>query len=209
MKIAVGGMIGSGKSTLADSIGSALGLPVMQEYEDGDEVFNTLLGWLYEGKPNTEILLQIYFIHAHWLNQKKFGSDFVVDRDIIEHWIFAYNNLKKHPEVMNMYNGLFHAYLNSITKPDVYIILDINWETFKNRIMTRGRKQEIENFELNENYFKDLISNYTQKLVAQCEVHDIPYIIVDVNNLTKDEVSGFVIQHLKGRFKKQLKEKKK
>ncbi|HCB65999.1 MAG TPA: deoxyguanosine kinase, partial [Acholeplasmataceae bacterium] len=66
MKISVGGMIASGKSTLVQRLGKALDLPVMEEFEKDDEVFNTLLKWLYEQKTNVEMLLQIYFIHNHW-----------------------------------------------------------------------------------------------------------------------------------------------
>jgi deoxyadenosine/deoxycytidine kinase len=43
MKISVGGMIASGKSTLVKRLGKALDIPVMEEFEKDDEVFNTLL----------------------------------------------------------------------------------------------------------------------------------------------------------------------
>ena len=59
MKISVGGMIASGKSTLVKNLGEDLKLPVMEEFEKDDEVFNTLLKWLYEKKDNVEMLLQI------------------------------------------------------------------------------------------------------------------------------------------------------
>jgi deoxyadenosine/deoxycytidine kinase len=70
MKISVGGMIASGKTTLVKRLGEKLQFPVMEEFEKDDEVFNTLLKWLYEKKDNVEMLLQIYFIHNHWLNQQ-------------------------------------------------------------------------------------------------------------------------------------------
>jgi deoxyadenosine/deoxycytidine kinase len=111
MKISVGGMIASGKSTLVKRLGEALNIPVMEEFEKDDEVFNTLLKWLYEQKNDVEMLLQIYFIHNHWLNQQKYNGNFIVDRDLVEHWLFAQHNLKKMPTIMNMYNGVFHAYM--------------------------------------------------------------------------------------------------
>ena len=188
MKISVGGMIASGKSTLVKRLGEALELPVMEEFERDDEVFNTLLRWLYEQKNNVEMLLQIYFIHNHWLNQVKYDGSFIVDRDLVEHWLFAQHNLKKMPTIMNMYNGVFHAYMNQVKKPDLYIVLDVGWEHFKKRVLERGREQEIENFAKNEAYFKDLISDYTTKVVAQCSVYDIPYVVINTNGMTEDEV---------------------
>ncbi len=188
MKISVGGMIASGKSTLVERLGKELKLPVMEEFERDDEVFNTLLKWLYEQKNDVEMLLQIYFIHNNWLSQKKYEGDFVVDRDLVEHWLFAQHNLKNMPTIMNMYNGVFHAYMNQIKKPDLYIILDIDWENFERRVMERGRQQEIDNFDKNKPYFKDLMSNYVTKVAAQCAVYDIPYVIIDTSGLTEDEV---------------------
>jgi len=188
MKISVGGMIASGKSTLVQRLGKALDLPVMEEFEKDDEVFNTLLKWLYEQKTNVEMLLQIYFIHNHWLNQQKYSNNFIVDRDLVEHWLFAQHNLKNMPTIMNMYNGVFHAYMNQIKKPDLYIILDVDWEHFKARVMTRGREQEIENFDKNEGYFKSLLEDYVVKIKAQCSVYDIPYYVLNTSKKTEDQV---------------------
>lgn len=188
MKISVGGMIASGKSTLVERLGKEMNLPIMEEFEKNDEVFNTLLRWLYEQKNDVEMLLQIYFIHNNWLSQKKYNGDFIVDRDLVEHWLFAQHNLKAMPTIMNMYNGVFHAYMNQIKKPDLYIILDIDWENFERRVMERGREQEIENFDKNKPYFKDLMSNYVTKVAAQCSVYDIPFVIIDTSGLSEDDV---------------------
>jgi deoxyadenosine/deoxycytidine kinase len=189
MKFAVGGMIASGKSTLVKTLAEKLNLQRMDEYDKNDEVFNTLLKWLYEGKKDVEMLLQIYFLHKHWKTQQNIKGDLIVDRHIIEHWLFAQINLAKNPEVLNMYNGLFHQYMNSIEHPDLYIILDMDWDTFKERIMKRGREQEIENFGQNEDYFKFLMDDYVRKLVAQCEIYDIRYIVLDTSGRSQEDVA--------------------
>lgn len=188
MKIAIGGMISSGKSTLAKRISDATGIPMMEEFDSNDEVFNTLLGWLYEGRENIEMLLQIYFLHSHWLKQRKYNGHFIVDRDIIEHWLFAQHNLAATPVISNMYGGVFHAYMNDVVLPDLYIILDINWKNFKERVFARGRQQEIDNFAASEEYFRGLIANYTEKVKAQCVIYNVPYVVIDTNELTSDEV---------------------
>ena len=189
MKFAVGGIIASGKSTLVKTLAEKLNLQRMDEYDKNDEVFNTLLKWLYEGKQDVEMLLQIYFLHKHWKTQQNIKGDLIVDRHIIEHWLFAQINLAKNPEVLNMYNGLFHQYMNSIEHPDLYIILDMDWDTFKQRIMIRGREQEVENFGQNEDYFKFLMDDYVRKLVAQCEIYDIRYIVLDTSGRSQEDVA--------------------
>jgi deoxyadenosine/deoxycytidine kinase len=201
MRLAVGGMIASGKSTLASQLSYHYNLPLIEEFTKTDDVFPTLLKWLYEGKPNVEMLLQIYFIHNQWLKHKEMGEVYIVDRDVIEHWIFAQVNLRKHPEILNMYNGLYHAYMNSIKLPDLYIILGVDFDNFKKRIMERGRPEEINNFEQNETYFKDLLKNYAELLRAQCVIYNIPYIIINTNNKTTAEINSEVV----GRIDKYVK----
>lgn len=198
MKIAVGGMIGSGKSTLTKQLSTALNIPLMEEFAADDKVFNNLLAWLYEGVEDVEMLLQVYFLHKHWKTQNQFGDNVVVDRHIIEHWLFAQINLEKMPTVLNYYNGIFHQYMNDVIQPDLYVILDMDWDNFTKRIAKRGREQEIENFSKNIVYFKKLIKNYTELLKAQCVIYNIPYVIIDTNGKTEDEVLEETLEHIRG-----------
>ena len=190
MKIAVGGMIASGKTTLTERLAKKLDFKRVNEFEKDDKVFNTLLQWLYEGVEDVEMLLQVYFLHHSWKSQKNILENSVVDREIIEHWLFAQTNLYKFPEILNMYNGVFHAYMNSHILPDLYIILDIDINTFRKRILERGRPQEVNNLEANMPYFKNLLKDYTKKLIAQCVLYDIKYKVIKVANLDKDEVTN-------------------
>lgn len=204
MKIAVGGMIASGKSTLVNTLSERLGIKAMPEFEEDDVVFNTLLTWLYEGKENVEMLLQVYFLHTHFLRQEEYGRNFIVDRDLIEHWLFAQENLKGMPTIMNMYNGVFHAYMNQVHKPDLYIILDVDFETVIERIKQRGRDSEIDNLDENMEYFRRLHSSYTDKLVSQCIVYDIDYAIISAS-YGPDRIADIVvgmIEEREGEFDK-------
>ena len=146
MRVAVGGMIASGKSTLVRQLGNELNVPYMDEFAKDDPVFNTLLEWLYEGVEDVEMLLQIYFLHKHWKTQKDYDEDVIIDRHMIEHWLFAQKNIKD-KTIKNFYNGVFNAYMNDVKDIDLYIILSVNWNTFVERIHKRGRQQEIDNFD--------------------------------------------------------------
>lgn len=187
MKIAVGGMIASGKSTLVKQLSKHLKYYAIDEFREDDDVFNQLLEWLYQGREDVEMLLQIYFLHKHWKVQKDYPYEIVVDRHMIEHWLFAQHNIKD-PTILNFYNSVYYNYMSDVKQPDLYIILDMNWDSFYQRVHKRGRDQELKNFERNEDYFRGLIKNYTKKLEAQCQIHDIDYVIISTDGLTTDEV---------------------
>lgn len=187
MKIAIGGMIASGKSTLVDNLSKTLNIPAMKEFESDDVVFNTILKWLYEGVKDVEMLLQFYFLHNHWSGQKEYKDSVIVDKHIIENLIFAQEHLSHDLELLNIYEGLFSQYVKNVHKPDLYIILEIDWNTFKERINQRGRQQEIDNFDNNTEYFKRLLSTYVSKLVEQCEKQDITYYVLNTSQLSEEE----------------------
>ena len=190
MKICIGGMIASGKTTLLRELSNLM--PAYEnigEFRKGDEVFNSLLKWVYEGKEEAGLLLQIYFINKHWQSQKEHANDenILIDRHLFEHWLFAKERLKN-PVELNMYNNIFHTYMNDIPEIDLYLILDVNWETFKERMIGRGRPAEVENFARNEDYFHRLLDGYTEKIAAQCVIYDIPYKIIYTSDKTEMEV---------------------
>lgn len=187
MKIAIGGMIASGKSTLVDNLSKTLNIPAMKEFESDDVVFNTILKWLYEGVKDVEMLLQFYFLHNHWSSQKEYKDSVIVDKHIIENLIFAHEHLSHNLELLNIYEGLFSQYVKNVHKPDLYIILEIDWNTFKERINRRGRQQEIDNFDNNTEYFKRLLSTYVSKLVEQCKKQDITYYVLNTSQLSEEE----------------------
>lgn len=186
-KIAIGGMIASGKSTLVKSLAKDLEYQYLMEFSEDDDVFKTMLKWLYEGKQ-IELQLQTFFIEKHFDASKKYKDiNHIVDRDLIEHCIFAQKNIEN-PIKMAAYEILYRWFLLNTNQPDLYIILSVDWENFKNRIKKRGRKEEIENFDINKNYFKSLIDNYDEKLIYQCKVNNIPYHIIDTNHLNIKQV---------------------
>jgi deoxyadenosine/deoxycytidine kinase len=206
MKIAVGGMIAAGKTNLSQRLGEALDIPIMNEYEETDKIFDNLLKWRYEGKPNADMLLQTYVLQNSWFRQQSYDKNFIVDRDVIEHWLFAQENFKDQLDMMNIYNNLFYTYMNKITTPDLYIILDVDWKHFKERVFNRQRSQEVKNFEKNSAYFSSLLNNYVQRMRAQCVIFNIPYVVINTNDLTEEEVFEQVMKKIKPIIKRKQKE---
>lgn len=191
MRVAVGGMIASGKSTLVKALSEELNIPSMDEFAENDPVFNTLLEWLYKGVEDVEMLLQIYFLHKHWKTQKDHDDEIIIDRHMIEHWLFAQNNIKD-KTIKNFYNGVFNAYMNDVKPIDLYIILAVDWNTFVERLHKRGRKQEIENFDANEEYFRKLNANYVKMLKAQCLIHNINHVVLHADADDKEVLSAAI-----------------
>ena len=111
----------------------------------------------------------------------------IVDKHIIENLIFAEYHLKS-LELNVLYQDIFNAYLYKTKQPDLYIILDMSWNTFKERLIKRGRPQEIENFDKNKEYFETLMHTYIPKLIEMCDLVGIEYQIIDTDNKTSQEV---------------------
>ena len=190
MRIAIGGMIASGKTTLINKLSEELpDYKVLSEYRKDDELFDTLLRETYEGNADAGLLLQIYFIQKHYKSQKENAAepDLIMDRHLIEHWLFSHNRLSD-PIIWQAYNTIFQNFMMDSPQIDMYIILDVTWEDFEKRIYARGRPAEIENFEKNKDYFNDLLNSYTKKLKAQCIIYNIPYAVIRTEGKTAEEV---------------------
>ena len=202
MIIGVSGMIAAGKSSLAEKLHRYFeGSLMLHEFEEDDEVFNTFLKWLYEGKPNLTIGFQSYIVENHSTKFNKIKEEFekskkdpiedmiFLDRFSIEHYIFAKLILsKKDKRYLDAYDALFEKLISKDELPDFAIFLDINFETFKKRIFTRGRQSEVDNWDENYEYFRNLHENYFKIFKEIAQKFGLKYVVIDTNNLTEKEV---------------------
>ncbi|AWX69217.1 deoxynucleoside kinase [[Mycoplasma] anseris] len=202
MIIGISGMIAAGKSSLSDKLHKHYKTSIMlHEFEENDEVFNTFLKWLYEKKPNLTIGFQSYIVENHTtkfnelvkeFNKKKrnWENDHIfLDRFSIEHYIFAKLILsEKEPKYLEAYDALFEKLISKDELPDLAIYLDISFDTFKKRIFERGRESEIDNWDLNYQYFKNLHENYLKIFKEIAKRFDLKYVIIDTNNKSEKEV---------------------
>lgn len=200
---AIGGMIGAGKSTLSRALGEALGADVTFELNEHDELQNLLLKKLYEGDKTSAIAFQVYFFCSRFDNYKKGVEQnrlTVFDRTIFEDRLFAHQNMTEDPIMFGFYDSMWHdktkELIYSVGVPKLYVILDLNWETFKDRILHRGRTSEVENFSKNEAYFKSLHKVYKDYLIKTCEVFGIDHIVVDAGIPTEQQLK-IVIKKIK------------
>ncbi|TPE57419.1 deoxynucleoside kinase [[Mycoplasma] falconis] len=202
MIIGISGMIAAGKSSLSEKLHKHYKTSLMlHEFEEDDEVFNTFLKWLYEKKPNLTIGFQSYIVENHSTkfteivkkyteNNYKYENDHIfLDRFSIEHYIFAKLILaEKGQRYLDAYDALFERLISEEELPDLAIFLDINFDTFKKRILKRGRESEVNNWEQNYEYFKNLHTNYLKIFKEIAQRFNLNYVILDTNNLTQKEV---------------------
>lgn len=205
MIIGISGMISSGKSTLTTQLSQYYkGSRQLFEFDETDEVFNTFLKWFYEQKENLTIGFQTYIIEAHsskfakllaeHKEQKTHAEHIFLDRFSLEHYIFAQVNLgSKEPKYLRAYDLAFRELIGPEELPDFAIFLDMSFATFEERFMKRGRAVEIDNWELNKNYFFTLYSCYKDVFLKLCDEYKLDYVIIDTNGKDEKQVLFEVI----------------
>ena len=189
--IVVGGPIAVGKSSL---VGALPFIPV-QELDPNDELQLLLIEKMYEGDPIAPQIFQLDMLLTRFDKYKKMANDpeaHVFDRSIFEDKYFAKNLLKNYPNIWNYYHSIWKDKVEELLKeiglPKHYLLLTCDWKTFKERVFERNRLPEIENFEANESYFKDMIDNYEKFMKDIFKEYGIEYTVLNTNNLGKLEV---------------------
>ena len=200
--LVVGGTIAAGKSSLVGS----LPYKSVQELDPNDELQKVLLEKMYEGDSIAKQVFQLDMMLSRFDKYKKLANSeemHVFDRMIFEDKLFAFLLFGNTPNIWKYYESIWEdkveEIINEIGKPKLYILLDVNWEKFKERIFSRNRKVEIENFEDNSKYFKNLLSIYIDFMIDLLNKYEIPFLVVDTNNMEKIEVINFVKSELKKR----------
>jgi deoxyadenosine/deoxycytidine kinase len=126
----------------------------------------------------------------------------VLDRGIWEDWFFAKllmkkNNPKTYKYFKIFWKNLIKEKIKLFGKPNLYIYLKVDWKTFKKRIFIRGRKEEIDNFDKNKDYFKNLLDEYEKNFVSLLKKWNIKTLVLNTNKLNKDEVLEKTLEELK------------
>ncbi|AAZ43561.1 deoxynucleoside kinase [Mycoplasmopsis synoviae] len=210
MKIAISGMVASGKSTLTKKLHTEYfkNSFMLKEYEEDDEVFEKLLKWKLEKKPNVVLPFEVYIMDNHIEKMKKLYKEYLAkdnyyifsDRFSIEHQIFAITAFEKEPHKHKTYLDVVNSIIVPEVLPDYIFYLDVTYETFEKRFLKRQYKSEMDTYHKNKEAFKKLHTIYKENFVNLCKEFNLKYHIVDVNNLDENEVAQKVaslIQNLK------------
>ncbi|QKT05273.1 deoxynucleoside kinase [Mycoplasma sp. OR1901] len=221
MIIGISGMISGGKSTLTKKLKQHYeNSLLLEEFEENDEVFNQFLEWLYSKKENLTMGFQAYVIENHTTKLNEIIDKFYqlgfslkenhifLDRFSIEHYIFASVILaQKGTNYLKGYDALFNNLIMERETPDLAIYLDMDYETFENRLFKRGREVEINHYSENIEYFKNLFSLYRDIFEKQAKKYNLNYVIIDTKNLNEEEVFDKTIEIIENYKTNNIKER--
>ena len=197
--IAIGGMISAGKTTVCEELVKKYNFTFIPELSnDESDLMNVLLKKMYEREIIANSVCQLQFILGRYEKYKSSNLEvkpneiLVFDRTIFEDRLFAFHNMLDEPSVYEYYEKLWrdkvHELLYNVGTPKLYIILTLDWSLFKKRIYQRNRKIEIDNFKLNETYFRLLNETYLPYLKNICNAYSIPYIIINASLPLKEKI---------------------
>ncbi|MBD5788602.1 deoxyguanosine kinase [Mycoplasma synoviae GX11-T] len=200
MIVAVSGMISSGKSTLVKKLNNHYenNSLYLEEYKKDDEIFSTMLRWFLEKRENINLSFDLYVLNHHIESLKEIYEEFnekftkddylFLDRFPAEHAIFNKMDLVTNLNHKLAYDKALDNLLVNQIKPDLVLYLDIDFKTFQNRLTQRSRPEEVDNFENNIDYWKNLHMFYKQYFLELCKKYQIKYQIIDTNNLDEGQV---------------------
>lgn len=205
--VIIGGTIAAGKSTLVANLASTLNWLAVPELRDGDVIQEIILKKLYEGNRLHMSTVQYYFItnrYKQYEDCSKENITSILDRGIWEDWIFSKMLMEKvEPKSYEHYKELWRSTIEKVIAkfglPKAYIFLTVDWATFRERIYSRNREAEIQNFARNEDYFKALLHEYNTTFVDLLKQWDIDPIVIDTVKLNKQQVTEEVLNQLKAR----------
>ena len=196
--IIVGGPISVGKSTLI----SSLHFSQVPEINENDRIQMLMLENTYnKGKVAPEVI-EHYFLEVRkrkYMNYSQNSKTHILDRSIFESLWFSKENMNSQSFVYfkKLWTSEVQELISKFGKPKLYILLTMNWNTFKNRFFKRGRNVEIDNFQKNKEFFKKHINEYEKHMIKIFERFNINYVKISTDNLQIKKVvqaSNEVIQ---------------
>ncbi|MCC3160939.1 MAG: deoxynucleoside kinase, partial [Mollicutes bacterium PWAP] len=202
--IVIGGMIASGKSSLGKNIAEFFEAEFIDELDWDDPLTNLSLDKLYSENLVTPLTTQIFFLMNRIERYKKNETTKqlkIHDRSILEDLIFSEPVIKNDKEHLRFFENLLRKEINKLFiesgVPKLYIFLKVGWKNFRQRIINRGRSNEIHDFPKKEKYFKKIIDRYNNLFEKILLTYNMRYIIIDTDDKTKKTVFKESIKAIK------------
>ncbi len=157
--IAVEGPIGAGKTALAERLATRLDATLVLE-----DTENPFLADFYVDRPGAALQAQLFYLLQRHRQQTTFQqadlfsqttvADYLFDKDKI----FAYLNLDVNE--LFIYQRLYDLLARDVPGPDLVIYLQAPTDVLQRRIRSRSTEPEVEGFEPDPEYLKELNEAY-------------------------------------------------
>ncbi len=196
--IVVGGPISAGKSTLV----SAIDFPQVPELNENDKLQDLMLEETYSSGRVSSDVIEFYFLIERIKKYKEFSNTItthVLDRSIFESLWFAKGNISEsgYKKFYKLWEKEVNGLIELHGKPKLYILLTMEWDTFKERIFLRGRDVEVKNFQENEEFFKMHIKEYELHMTEIFEKFGINYKKIKTDNSSPEEILKIANEYIK------------
>ncbi len=157
--IAVEGPIGAGKTALAERLATRLDVTLVLE-----DTENPFLADFYADRPGAALQAQLFYLLQRHRQQTTLQqadlfsqttvADYLFDKDKI----FAYLNLDDNE--LFIYQRLYDLLARDVPGPDLVIYLQAPTDVLQRRIRSRSAQPEMEGFEPDPEYLKELNEAY-------------------------------------------------
>lgn len=199
MRIAIFGTVGAGKSSISEELSKRIGHEIFPEPIDANPYFDDY----YKDLKATVFKMQIYMLAARskQLKQAHTLKNVIFDRTILEDPIFMRVNhqLENIDDVdFKTYNDFYeHVVLENLKLPDervkfdIVIYIKVSTEKAMERIMQRGRKEELN---VDRHYWELLNKNYNE--FYEQNAYDFPFFVLDAETDDLEEKMKIILDEL-------------
>jgi len=174
MFIAVEGMDGVGKTTISKMLAEQCGLlyvekPMQHLLKNTDKEYDELCYkiWDYENEN-----IKLCFFALGNLLSRHFAKDVVVDRHILSSYFWDSNENNQ---------AVFYQFAKGDVIPDLTFMLYSSLNTRNQRMKKRNENDQDLEDEVTQSYGYDKMLNFANEI-------NLPYVIIDTENKTIDEV---------------------
>lgn len=197
--IIIGGPIAVGKSTLA----SSLPFPSIPELDENNKILDLILEGTYNKDRISAEVIETFFLEMRKQKYILYANTLtmhIFDRSILDSIWFAEQNMtpKQFKHFRAFWKAEVHDLFVEYGKPLLYVLLTLDWDTFKERIYKRNRDVEIKNFLNNAKFFQKHVKEYEKHIISILNEFDVPFIVIDTKMMNPEEVHRIVMNKIGG-----------
>ncbi|NQX83994.1 MAG: AAA family ATPase [Mycoplasmataceae bacterium] len=198
--ITISGVSAAGKTTIINSLSD--------KYNTFTEIkSDSVISFWYEksiqGKTTNHFAKMIMLASrlSYCVNNLKSKKDSIHDRGLID--LLVANELRIKSRDRDFYDNFKKEIVSSLEeiKKDrnifqFYIVLEIEFDEFKKRILERGRKNEVNNIKRDDSWYRNYHKEYNKLTVKYLEEFNIPYKVINTTRFSKEETKESVLNLL-------------